>query len=135
VTLAPDEIRRIVEVADASGWDELRVTVGETTLLVSKTGVVERWSPAATIVPAAALHVVEAPSVGVFRRGDAPGGPPVADVGDAVEAGATLGSVAVMKTTEPVTSGVAGTVTAVHVGDGEPVEYGWALFTVEPTPA
>jgi acetyl-CoA carboxylase biotin carboxyl carrier protein len=135
VTLAPDEIRRIVEVADASGWDELRVTVGETTLLVSKTGVVGNGSPAATIAPAAGLHVVEAPSVGVFWRGDEPGGPPLAEVGDVVEAGATLGSVAVMKVTEAVTSDAAGTVTAVHAGDGDPVEYGWALFTVEPTSA
>ena len=138
MTLAPDEIRRILAAVDGSCWAEVSVTVGDTTLFVSTVAGAPDATPSATAghqvssAPFASSHVVESPSVGIFRSRESDGGPAAAP-GDLVEVGTALGAVAVMKTTMPVTSVVAGVVAAAHVENGEPVEYGKALFTIDAT--
>jgi acetyl-CoA carboxylase biotin carboxyl carrier protein len=137
MTLAPDEIKQIVAVLDGSCWGELSVTVGQTTLVVSKAAaLLDPPSPSAPAVlpaPTAASpssEVVGSPSVGIFWRSIEPDGPPLVEVGDAVAAGARLGSVAVMTTVEPVVNRVAGVVASVDAENGQSVEYGRPLFTV-----
>jgi acetyl-CoA carboxylase biotin carboxyl carrier protein len=83
-------------------------------------------SAAATGVP------VTAPSVGVFWRSPSPGAPPFIDVGSPVSPDDTVGILEIMKLMKPIAAGVAGTVTAVLVENGAPVEFGQALLLVEP---
>jgi acetyl-CoA carboxylase biotin carboxyl carrier protein len=66
----------------------------------------------------------------LFYRSPAPGKPPFVAEGDWVEAGQTVAIVEAMKMMNEVVAEHAGIITAVHVGDGEIVEYGQPLFTV-----
>jgi acetyl-CoA carboxylase biotin carboxyl carrier protein len=82
--------------------------------------------------PAVTGHRVTAPSVGLFWRSPKPGAPPFVEVGDEVGPDDTVCIVEVMKLMNHVRAGVAGTVLAVHPENGQMVEHGDPLFTVEP---
>ena len=57
------------------------------------------------------------------------------EVGDAVDADSTVCIVEVMKLMNHVKAGTTGVVTAVHVENGEMVEYGQPLVSIAPDPA
>lgn len=81
--------------------------------------------------PAGGLSITS-PSVGLFWRSPQPGAPPFVDVGQHVELDDTVCIVEVMKLMHHVKAGVAGTVRAVAVENGDMVEHGQTLFVVEP---
>jgi acetyl-CoA carboxylase biotin carboxyl carrier protein len=87
---------------------------------------------AAALASAPTIHLVVSPMVGTFHRGTERGGPPIVEVGDAVTMGQTLGYVESLKVLRDLTAGVDGTVRAILAGDDEPVDYGRALFELEP---
>jgi len=74
---------------------------------------------------------VTAPLVGTFYRSPEPGADPFVEVGGTVEADQTVGIVEAMKLMNPVKAPQAGTVAAIHVEDGEMVEYGQSLLDLE----
>jgi len=156
--LSPEEIKQILDVIEASGWDEARITVGDVTLAVSKTGAggtsvgpapaagpaaaaplgapAEAPAPATPAAPAAPTevpsgHVITSPTVGVFWRSPEPGAPPFVELGAPVEAGTNLCIVEVMKLMNYVTADLPGVVAAIHVGNGEPVAKGTPLFSID----
>lgn len=96
-------------------------------------------APAAAAAPAApaaadpAQHpgVVKSPMVGTTYRASEPGARPFVEVGDKVTVGQTILIVEAMKTMNQIPSPHAGTVTAILVTDGQPVEYGEPLVIVE----
>lgn len=75
---------------------------------------------------------VESPMVGVFYRAPGPGAPPFVDIGDVVAPGQTLCLLEAMKLFNELKAEVEGVVRAIHVENGEPVEYGQLLFEIEP---
>ena len=75
---------------------------------------------------------VEAPMVGTFYRAAQPGAPPFVEEGDAVAPGQTLCILEAMKLMNEVKAEVEGVVRTIHVQNGQPVEYGQALFDLEP---
>jgi acetyl-CoA carboxylase biotin carboxyl carrier protein len=87
----------------------------------------------ATIVPPDGAHVVVSPSPGIFWRSPEPGAPPFADVGDTIDASATVCIVEVMKLMNHLKAGVGGTVVAVYGVNGVAVEKGQPLFAIAPT--
>ena len=154
MSLTTKEIKEILEILEASGWDEATVTVGEVTVTVSKNGAGSLAS-APTAPPPAAPQIVEVPvltpgppdvapastngghtiessTVGVFWRAPEPGAPPFVDVGTTVTTGQQLCIVEVMKLMTPIHADIAGTVSAIHVGNGEKVECGTPLLTIAP---
>jgi acetyl-CoA carboxylase biotin carboxyl carrier protein len=76
--------------------------------------------------------VIAAPSVGLFWRAPSPSSPPFVEIGSRVSVGDTVGIVEVMKLMNHVVAPVAGLVTAVHVADGDMVEFGQPLVVVDP---
>ena len=70
--------------------------------------------------------------IGVFYRAPEPGAPPFVEVGDPVAAGQTLCLLEAMKLFNELKSESAGVVRAIHVENGEPVEFGQLLFELEP---
>ena len=75
--------------------------------------------------------VVESPSGGLFWRAPSPADPPFVEVGDRVEAGATIAIVEVMKLMNHVKAGASGVVRSVHVDDATMIEHGQLLFTID----
>jgi acetyl-CoA carboxylase biotin carboxyl carrier protein len=91
--------------------------------------------PAAPPPPAAeeaGLHSVKSPIVGTYYESPSPGSPPFVKVGDAVEAGQVLCLIEAMKLMNEIESDVAGEVVKKLASNGQPVEYGQALFVVKP---
>jgi len=75
--------------------------------------------------------VVTSPMVGTAYRAPEPGAAPFVEVGGKVKAGQTLLIVEAMKTMNPIPAPKAGTVAAILITDGHPVEYGEPLLIIE----
>ncbi len=74
---------------------------------------------------------VTSPMVGTAYRSAEPGAPPFVEIGSKVTAGQTLLIIEAMKTMNQIPSPRAGTVLAILVEDGQPVEYGEPLAVIE----
>lgn len=76
---------------------------------------------------------VKAPMVGTFYKSPAPDAAAFVDVGSAVKDGDVLCIIEAMKLMNEIKSEVKGKVVDVLVENGEPIEFGQALFLVEPS--
>jgi acetyl-CoA carboxylase biotin carboxyl carrier protein len=93
-------------------------------------------APPPTIVtpaPAAAEHpgTVKSPMVGTAYRRPSPDAKAFIEVGSQVAAGEKILLIEAMKTFNEIVAPRAGTVTAILVEDGQPVEYGEPLLVIE----
>jgi acetyl-CoA carboxylase biotin carboxyl carrier protein len=93
-------------------------------------------APAAAPAPASPPTnetVIESPMVGTYYASPAPDAPPFVSVGTAVRPDSTVCVIEAMKVFTDIPAGVSGTVTAVLVKNGQPVEFGQPLFRVKPS--
>lgn len=157
-----EQVVRLVESLDRSGFDFLEVQVGELKVTIGKgeppgpaTAAPAPPAPAPAPQVAAApvatataaappapppapepagpqLVDVTSPTMGIFYAQPEPGKPPFVTVGAPVEESTTVALVEVMKTFHAVAAGVRGTVVEVCVDDAELVELGQVLLRVEP---
>jgi len=91
-------------------------------------------APAAAAAPAeapAATNAIRSPIVGTAYLAAEPGATPYAAVGSTVKAGDTVLIVEAMKVMNAITAPQAGTVKAVLVDNGQPVEYDQPLIVIE----
>jgi acetyl-CoA carboxylase biotin carboxyl carrier protein len=68
--------------------------------------------------------------VGTFYRASTPGAEPFVEVGSSVKIGDTLCIIEAMKLLNEIEADRAGTVKAILIENGEPVEYGEPLFVI-----
>jgi acetyl-CoA carboxylase biotin carboxyl carrier protein len=146
--------RGLAEIAAAHNLSELIVDTKDTTLTIRRGGAVPvnvampavmppmqmhapvSHTPAPSSAPAAAAvvddksHVVTSPFVGTFYRKPNPDSPNYVAMGDKVDKGQVLCIVEAMKLMNEIEADVAGTITAILVEDGSPVEYGQPLFKI-----
>lgn len=92
-------------------------------------------APAAPAPAAAAPAVVEgtqvkSPMVGTAYLAPEPGAPDFISIGKAVKAGETLLIVEAMKVMNPITAPVAGTIKAISIENGQPVEFDQPLVVI-----
>jgi acetyl-CoA carboxylase biotin carboxyl carrier protein len=78
------------------------------------------------------LVTIEAPMVGTFYRAPSPNAAPFVAEGDVVKEGQALCIIEAMKLMNEIEAKVAGRIARIVVENGQPVEYGQALFLVEP---
>ena len=88
-------------------------------------------APAAAADPAKHPGAVKSPMVGTAYRAADPNSPPFVEVGSRVAAGDTLLIIEAMKTMNQIPAPRAGTVTAVFIDNGQPVEFGEPLVIIE----
>jgi acetyl-CoA carboxylase biotin carboxyl carrier protein len=88
-------------------------------------------APAAAAAPEPQGHALKSPMVGTFYRAPSPGAPSFVEVGQSVSKGQTLCIIEAMKLLNEIESDMAGTVKAILVENGQPVEYGQPLFLIE----
>ena len=143
------KLKKLIDLVQESGIAELEITEGEEKVRINRThsgqpGVYypQNAPPAAltAIAPAAAApppadietgHSLKSPMVGTFYRSPSPGSPPFVEIGQSVSKGQTLCIIEAMKLLNEIESDVSGTVKAVLVENGQPVEYGQPLFLIE----
>jgi acetyl-CoA carboxylase biotin carboxyl carrier protein len=99
-------------------------------------------APAAASIPAVEspkekpadpnVILVKSPIVGTFYEGPSPGSPAFVAVGDRVQPGKVLCIIESMKLMNEIEAETAGVIESKLVLNGQPVEYGEALFAVRP---
>ena len=93
----------------------------------SHTGVPNAEAPASH---APEGHLVKSPMVGTFYRAGSPGAKAFVEIGDTVKDGDALCIIEAMKLMNEIESDASGTIKAILVENGQPVEYGQALFII-----
>ncbi len=83
------------------------------------------------VPPPIASHNVKSPMVGTFYRSASPGSKSFVEIGDSIKAGETICIIEAMKILNEIESDKSGVVTQVHCENGQAVEYGQPLFTIE----
>jgi acetyl-CoA carboxylase biotin carboxyl carrier protein len=78
-----------------------------------------------------AASAIKSPMVGTAYLTPEPGAANFVSVGDTVKAGATLLIIEAMKVMNSITAPAAGTVTAILIENGQPVEFDQPLIVVE----
>ena len=144
------KLKKLIDLVQESGIGEIEITEGEEKVRISRhsaapgpmlmaaptmqTAMVG-GAPAAPPPPAAPAqptgHTLKSPMVGTFYRAPSPGAPPFVEVGQAVSKGQTLCIIEAMKLLNEIESDAGGTVKAILVENGQPVEYGQPLFLIE----
>jgi acetyl-CoA carboxylase biotin carboxyl carrier protein len=79
------------------------------------------------------LVTTEAPMVGTFYRASSPSAEPYVREGDVVKEGQILCIIEAMKLMNEIESKASGRIAKILVENGQPVEYGQPLFSIEPT--
>jgi acetyl-CoA carboxylase biotin carboxyl carrier protein len=144
------KLKKLIDLVQESGIGELEITEGEERVRISRAGtappmvmaaqaplgMVPAAGPAALAAapeapPAPTGHTLKSPMVGTFYRSPSPGAPAFVEVGQAVAKGQTLCIIEAMKLLNEIESDAAGTIKAILVENGQPVEYGQPLFVIE----
>ena len=145
------KLKTLIDLVEESGITELEVTEGEEKVRIAKhstlaapqqTFVVPQAAPAtpttsssvATSIEAKTRlpegQVIKSPMVGTFYRSASPESEPFVEVGSTIKAGETLCIVEAMKLLNEIESDCSGTVKAILVENGQPVEFGEPLFII-----
>jgi oxaloacetate decarboxylase alpha subunit len=122
-----DRVREILTMVENSDLDEVVIEEGDLKVTVRKAA-----GEAKPGDDANGYHVVRSPMVATFYRSPSPAAPSFVEVGDRVGAGQTLCILEAMKLMNELGADVAGIVRAIEAEDGQAVEYGQALFHIEP---
>jgi len=155
-----DEIRELIKLATETGIDELEVQRGDNRVRIRRSVAGHQelvlaqpaahpaapprmetaHAPASAPPPAKEppkdpgvdpnLQLVRSPIVGTFYEASAPGSPPFVRVGERVQPGKVLCIIESMKLMNEIEAEVSGIVESKLVMNGQPVEYGEALFAI-----
>ena len=88
-------------------------------------------APAAAEAPVDNGHKVTSPMVGTFYRAPSPGASNFVEIGSTVKEGQTICIIEAMKLLNEIECDKSGVVKAILVENGQPVEFGQALFIIE----
>ena len=150
------KLKKLIDLVQESGIGEIEITEGEEKVRICRQApggapvimaapgmqpmsyAAPAPQPASPAAPAPAAppaepkgHQLKSPMVGTFYRAPSPGAPPFVEVGQSVTKGQTLCIIEAMKLLNEIESDVSGAVKAILVENGQPVEYGQPLFTIE----
>ena len=151
------KVKKLIELLEESNIGEIEIKEGEESVRISRHGnqpaapvAYAAPAPAAPAPPAAAPAPSEAtaqeaatpaaapaadnavlsPMVGTFYRAPSPEAPSFVEVGQTVRVGDVLCIVEAMKMMNQIEADRAGTVTAIHVENGEAVEFAQPLISI-----
>ena len=145
------KIKKLIELLEESGIEELEIQEGEESVRISRGS--RHAAPAYAPQPAAPApapaapapaqeaaasaqddtpsgHMVRSPMVGTFYRSPSPGAASFVEVDQKVKAGDVLCIVEAMKMMNQIEADKSGTIDAILVEDGEPVEFDQPLFSI-----
>ncbi len=143
-----DLIRQLADLLDETNLSEIEVEQNDLRVRVARQMTVSAPVAAAPAPAAAAVSAapateaasvdpsnhpgaVPSPMVGTAYHAAEPGARPFVDVGQSVREGQTIIIVEAMKTMNQIPAPKSGTITAILVDDGQPVEFGEPLVIIE----
>jgi len=151
------KVKKLIELLEESNIGEIEIKEGEESVRISRHGAQQAApvayaapapvaaapapsAPAPAETPAAesaapaaapvADNAVLSPMVGTFYRSPSPEAPSFVEVGQTVRVGDVLCIVEAMKMMNQIEADRAGTVTAIHVENGEAVEFDQPLISI-----
>ena len=148
------KVKKLIELLEESNIDEIEIKEGEESVRISRNGAqsaaipqyLPQYAPPppppAVAAPAAAAepapttaaapggHVVRSPMVGTFYSAPSPSSPVFVEVGQAVKMGDVICIVEAMKMMNQIEADKSGTIEAILVENGEPVEFDQPLFSI-----
>ena len=147
------KIKKLIELVEESGINELEISEGEESVRISRGGQVVTAAPmmqaapmAAPVAPAAAPsaapsadaapaaisgHVVRSPMVGTFYASASPDAPAFVEVGQHVNAGDTLCIVEAMKMMNQIEADKSGVIKEILAKNEDAIEFDQPLFIIE----
>ena len=140
------KVKKLIELLEESNIGEIEIKEGEESVRISRHGN-QPAAPVAYAAPAAAPaeaapeaaapaaapvadNAVLSPMVGTFYRAPSPDAASFVEVGQTVRVGDVLCIVEAMKMMNQIEADRAGTVTAIHVENGEAVEFDQPLISI-----
>jgi len=145
------KVKKLIELLEESAITEIEIKEGEESVRITRGGIaaapVMMAAPAAMPAPVSAPgsaptestqsslpegEVVKSPMVGSFYRAASPESQPFVDVGSKVRIGETLCIIEAMKILNTIEAEVSGTVKAILVNDGDPVEFDQPMYVIAP---
>jgi acetyl-CoA carboxylase biotin carboxyl carrier protein len=148
------KVKKLIELLEESNIDEIEIKEGEESVRISRNGAQAMSmaaqaapvyapppapapppaaAPVAAPAPPAAVvagHILHSPMVGTFYRSPSPSSPVFVDVGQTVKVGDVVCIVEAMKMMNQIEADKAGTIAAVLVENGQPVEFDQPLFSI-----
>ena len=150
------KLKKLIEMVEESGIAEIEITEGEGKVRITRANPqpvayaapqpTQIYMPQAAPMPAAAAPVAPAPAaeaapaiegeaikspmVGTFYRSPSPGAKAFVEVGQQVNVGDPLCIIEAMKLLNEIEAERAGTIKAILIENGQPVEYGEPLFII-----
>jgi len=143
------KLKKLIDLVEESGIAELEITEGEEKVRINRGGLATVTStapPTVAALPAIAPalpvasgesepaapegHVLKAPMVGTFYRSASPGAKSFVEVGQTVSEGETVCIIEAMKLLNEIEADRSGTIKAILVENGQPVEYGHPLIVI-----
>ena len=148
------KVKKLIELLEESGIAEIEINEGEESVRISRYGSsaaapapvqyaaapMAAPAPATEAAPAAAEssadaipsgHSVNSPMVGTYYTAASPGAKNFINVGDSVAEGDTICIIEAMKILNQIEADKSGTVKAILVENGQPVEFGQPLVIIE----
>lgn len=148
------KIKKLIELLEDSDVSEIEIVEGEESVRIARSNhvaapayaaPVQAAAPAAVpVVPLPSMAevdesaellppgtIMESPMVGTFYRSSSPTSKPFVEIGQQVSKGDTLCIIEAMKIMNQIEAETGGTVRAVLVEDGQPVEYGEPLIVID----
>ncbi|MBX2825541.1 MAG: acetyl-CoA carboxylase biotin carboxyl carrier protein [Gammaproteobacteria bacterium] len=147
------KVKKLIELLEESDVSEIEIKEGEESVRISRATSVApapalvqaapvaaaprvevAAMPEAAIDAAAAMppgNIQESPMVGTFYRSSGPGEKPFVEEGQSVSRGDTLCIIEAMKIMNRIEAENSGTVRAILIEDGQPVEFGEPLIVID----
>lgn len=143
------KVKKLIELLEESNIDELEIQEGEESVRITRNAV-----GTAHLVPAQAMaapapmaaapapvaevpaapqitgHIIKSPMVGTFYRSPSPTSAVFIEVGQTVKAGDVLCIVEAMKMMNQIEADKAGTIEAILVEDGHPIEFDQPMIVI-----
>ncbi len=141
-----DEIKNLIEHLQDTDVTELTIEREGSKIKIKREKFFASFEPGPSAAPAPAadmeakgeaeevnqnLLTITSPIVGIFHRAPSPEAPPFVELGSHVSKGQVLCIVEAMKLMNEIESDTNGTVSQIHIENGQPVEYGEPLFTID----
>ena len=144
------KIKKLIELVEESGINELEISEGEESVRISRGGTVVQAAPMMQAAPAAAPiaapvaaapvaaapaaisgHVVRSPMVGTFYASASPDSPVFVEVGQHVNAGDTLCILEAMKMMNQIEADKSGVIKEILANNEDAIEFDQPLFIIE----